>query len=93
MTWNRGVRVEVPTNESGLLLMSVSRLSLEFGMARESVAKRLRLATVEPCDTLNGYAVYRLRDACEALVDQTSLKRQISGAPEAPEHDVSLRVT
>jgi hypothetical protein len=74
MTWNKGVRVDVPISDSGLMLLSVSRLSSEFGMARETVAKRLALAGAEPCDYLNGYAVYRLIDVCGALVDRSAIR-------------------
>jgi uncharacterized protein DUF1441 len=50
------------------LRLSIARLAEEFGMARETVSKRLALAGVEPDGTRNSYPVYRLRDACPAIL-------------------------
>lgn len=53
----------------GLVRLSIARLAAEFGMARETVSKRLAQAGVQPDGKRAGYPVYRLRDACPALVD------------------------
>jgi hypothetical protein len=47
---------------------SLSRLADEFGIARETVAKRLRDANVAPSGKRSGYDVYRLADAAPAIV-------------------------
>ena len=49
------------------ILMSISRLANEFGMARETVAKRLSQCGVRPSGLRNGYPVYRVKDAALAL--------------------------
>lgn len=53
----------------GLVRLSIARLAAEFGMARETVSKRLAQANVQPDGKRAGYPVYRLRDACPALID------------------------
>ncbi|TXH56560.1 MAG: DUF1441 family protein [Desulfurellales bacterium] len=53
----------------GLVRLSIARLAAEFGMARETVSKRLAQANVQPDGKRGGYPVYRLRDACPALID------------------------
>lgn len=60
---------EVIRPEEHKLRLSISRLAAEFGMARETVSKRLRLAGVQPDGKRDGYPVYRLRDVAPALVD------------------------
>lgn len=52
-----------------LVRLSIARLAEEFGMARETVSKRLAQAQVQPDGKRNGYPVYRLRDACPALLE------------------------
>lgn len=54
--------------ENHQLTLSIRRLSDEFGMARETISKRLRDANVTPTGERNGYPVYRLRDACPAIL-------------------------
>jgi hypothetical protein len=49
--------------------MSISALSGEFGLARETVRRRLADAKVEPSGKRSGYPVFRLKDAWSALVD------------------------
>jgi hypothetical protein len=46
---------------------SISRLAGEFGLARETIAKRLTTAHVTPSGTRQGYPTYRLRDAVPAI--------------------------
>jgi hypothetical protein len=53
----------------GLVRLSIARLAAEFGMARETVSKRLAQSNVQPDGKRGGYPVYRLRDACPALLD------------------------
>lgn len=52
--------------------LSISGLSLEFGMTRETIAKRLGEARIAPSGKRNGYAVYRLRDVVKALTGQNT---------------------
>ena len=52
-----------------IVRLSIARLAEEFGMARETVSKRLAQANVTPDGKRNGYPVYRLRDACPALLE------------------------
>jgi hypothetical protein len=47
---------------------SIRRLAEEFGMARETVSKRLNDAGVRAAGTRGGFPVYRLRDACPAIL-------------------------
>jgi hypothetical protein len=47
---------------------SIRRLAEEFGMARETVSKRLNDSGVRPAGTRGGFPVYRLRDACPAIL-------------------------
>jgi AraC-like DNA-binding protein len=49
------------------LLLSLSTLAQEFGMARETVARRLSDGGVTPADTSGAHPKYRLRDAWPAL--------------------------
>lgn len=51
--------------------LSMSALSRELGMTRETIANRLRAAKVEPSGTKDGYPVYRLKDALRALLHTT----------------------
>ena len=55
-----------------IVRLSIARLAEEFGMARETVAKRLAQSNVSPDGKRNGYPVYRLRDACPSLLDTLS---------------------
>lgn len=43
--------------------LSISALALEFGVTRETAAKRLAEARVKPSAKRGGYPVYRLKDA------------------------------
>jgi hypothetical protein len=57
-----------PRNENESRLWSVAGLAQEFGMSRATVARRLASAGVRPeCKRL-GYGVFRLRDACPAIL-------------------------
>lgn len=67
---------EVIEKEQGLRL-SISRLATEFGMARETVAKRI--TGINPAGKRNGYPIYRLRDVAAAIVDAAPHQ----GDPEA----------
>lgn len=52
---------------------SLNQLAREFGIARETVTRRLTDAGVKPAGTKRGYPVYRVGDAASAiLVPQTS---------------------
>ncbi len=53
----------------GIIRLSIARLATEFGMARETVTKRLQAAGVPADGKRNGHPVYRIRDACPALID------------------------
>jgi hypothetical protein len=48
--------------------LSISDLAVEFGMTRETVAKRLADGKVKPADKRRSHPVYRLRDALRALL-------------------------
>jgi hypothetical protein len=60
---------EVIMQEDRAGLMSIARLAEAFGMARETVAKRLAMSNIVADRKRNGYPVYKLRDACEALIN------------------------
>lgn len=60
--------VDVPSLEDRQLSLSIRRLSDEFGIARETISKRLRESNVQSCGERNGFPVYRLRDACPAIL-------------------------
>ncbi|WP_281645551.1 DUF1441 family protein [Parendozoicomonas sp. Alg238-R29] len=51
---------------------SISRISNGFGMARETVAKRLENAAVVPAGMHRGYPVYALKDVGPALFSETA---------------------
>lgn len=53
------------------LTLSVRRLSEEFGMARETVTKRLANSNVRPAGSRQGHPVYRIKDAAQALLDSS----------------------
>lgn len=50
------------------VLLSLSSLAQEFGIARETVARRISDANVQPADTSGAHPRYRLRDVLPALV-------------------------
>lgn len=49
------------------VLLSLSSLAQEFGIARETVSRRLSSANVQPADTSGPHPRYRLRDVLPAL--------------------------
>lgn len=55
-----------PINQG--LLCSISTLAAEFGMTRETVAKRIADAGVAPSGERGGYPVYRLKSVLQALL-------------------------
>lgn len=48
--------------------LSISALSVEFGMTRETIRKRLADAGVKPSGIRSSYPVFRLKDALPALL-------------------------
>lgn len=61
--------MEVQDIEEGRqLTFSIRRLAEEFGMAKETVSKRLREANVMAAGSRAGHPVYRLRDVCPAIL-------------------------
>ena len=54
-------------------LFSVRRLADEFGIARETVSRRLADANVVSSGNRNGHPVYRLRDAATAILRPSAL--------------------
>ena len=62
-----GVTDQVVEQIDGIRL-SLSALSREFGVARETVGKRLASAGVQPDGERKGYPVYRLGPSCRALL-------------------------
>lgn len=58
---------------------SISKLSQMFGMARETVAARLKAAGVKADGQRGGFPIYRIRDAAPALVGMSE--------PDAPVQD------
>lgn len=64
-----------------LVRFSIARLAEEFGMGRDTVSKRLAAANVKPDGKRNGYPVYRLRDACPALLDIGALDEEGNADP------------
>jgi hypothetical protein len=67
----------------GAVRLSIARLAAEFGMARETVSKRLQQAHVQPDGKRNGYPVYRLRDACPALLDPAAFDEEGNPDPRS----------
>ena len=51
------------------ILLSVSQIASEFGMARPTVSKRLDAAGIKPSDRRGGHPVYRMRDVIRIFVD------------------------
>lgn len=49
---------------------SLRRLAAEFGLARDTVARRVRDAGLRPSGERKGYPVYRIRDVAPLLVDR-----------------------
>jgi len=64
---------EVLEAHDRIVRLSIARLAEEFGMARETVSKRLAQANVSADGKRNGYPVYRLRDACPAILQPVGL--------------------
>lgn len=60
---------DVIRQDDRLVRYSIARLAEEFGMGRDTVSKRLAQANVKPDGKRSGYPVYRLRDACPALLE------------------------
>ena len=58
---------EVLSQASGLTF-SLSSLAREFGIARETVAKRLAAANVKPLEKKKGHDVYQLKPAAIAIL-------------------------
>lgn len=67
---------EVLEQNDRYVRLSIARLAEEFGMARETVSKRLAQASVPSDGLRNGYPVYRLRDACPALMSGAGFDEQ-----------------
>lgn len=53
---------------AGGLLVSISTIAREFGMARETVAKRLDQAGVKPAGQARGFPAYRIAEAAKAIL-------------------------
>lgn len=64
------------------LTVSLSGLSLEFGIARETVARRLAFAEVRADGEANGHPVFRLGAAARALVMAELPGGVVSVSPE-----------
>lgn len=56
------------TKQAEGLTFSLSSLAREFGIARETVAKRLAAANVHPVTTKKNHAVYQIRSAAIAIL-------------------------
>lgn len=63
---------------NGGFLVSISTLAGEFKMGRDTVSRRLEQAGVGPADTIKGSPVYRLRDACKAILGVTGIAIGVS---------------
>lgn len=50
-------------------LYSLTQLSAVFGIARETVSKRLQRASVTPADERRGHAVYHIASASRAIIE------------------------
>lgn len=59
---------EVISQAKGLTF-SLSSLAREFGIARETVAKKLSAANVKPVDHEKGHPVYKIKEAAAAILD------------------------
>lgn len=66
---------------AGGFAVSISTLAAEFGMGRDTVAKRLDRAGIAPTGEAKGYPTYRLRDACKAILG-VSVDRRASLADD-----------
>jgi len=58
------------TSLSQGLHVSISTLAAEFGVTRETAAKRIADAGIEPSGKRGGHPVYRLKDAWSAVLGQ-----------------------
>lgn len=62
--------------QTQLLPLSLSSLAREFGVARETVAKRLAAAGVKPYDEDRGHPRYRISEAAAAILELHSRTNQ-----------------
>lgn len=60
--------MEVQQLSDRYVTLSIRRLAEEFSMARETVSRRLAEANVKPAGQRQGHAVYRIKQAAEALL-------------------------
>lgn len=54
------------------VLLSISQIAAEFGVTRETAAKRIDEAGIKPAGMRGGYPVYRLRDVLPAILQNTN---------------------
>jgi len=71
------VKSDNVANISEGVLISVSELSRELEVTRETVNKRLREYDIQPAGTRKGYPAYRLRDAVRACVSEIAEKSEV----------------
>ena len=71
------VKSDNVANISEGVLISVSELSRELEVTRETVNKRLRESDIQPAGTRKGYPAYRLRDAVRACVAEIAEKSEV----------------
>jgi len=64
--------------------LSISSLASEFGVSRETAAKRLAQANVEPDGKRNGYGVYRIGPAARAILGSTDAESTTDPAKMRP---------
>ncbi len=61
---------------------SMRRLAEEFGLSRDTVARRIRDAGIKPHGEDGGYPVYRLRDVASVLVDGAAVDPEGNTDPD-----------
>lgn len=78
---------EVLDQRDRLTEVSISRLAAGFRMARETVSKKLAEANIQPVGKRDGYPVYPLREAAEAILGTASFDEDGNADPRklAPE--------
>lgn len=74
-------------------LVSISRVSDELGLSRETIARRIADLSIQPAGERQGYAVYRWRDlVCLREVDGGARASDILALQRAEESKVSTAI-
>ena len=66
---------------------SISKIAQAFGMARETVAKRIQQTGIKGADIRNGHPVYKLRDVAPALFTADAIPCSARSPDDMPPRD------